>query len=86
MYYFTFGWGHRHELNGEVFDKDCVVEIDAVDENEARAFMVYCFGDKWGHAYGTSPPDMKHFHRGVFPLAIPDHDIRCGDGTFWGSA
>ncbi len=27
--YFTFGQAHRHEVNGVVFDKDCVAEIEA---------------------------------------------------------
>lgn len=41
--YITFGQIHRHELNGQIFDKDCVAVIEAptFDEADAKAFELF---------------------------------------------
>ena len=45
MIYVTFGQAHRHEIDGVVFDKDCVAVINS--DNREAAFdifgMKYCF-------------------------------------------
>jgi hypothetical protein len=65
--WFTFGQAHRHEFGGKVFDKDCVLEIIATNEVEAREMMFDCFGNKWSMQY-SELPDMSYFPRGVVTL------------------
>lgn len=48
--YFTFGAGHRHEWEGEVFDMDVILEITAVNP---RAKMFELFGSKWCAEYNS---------------------------------
>ena len=64
-YYFTFGQDHRHELNGMILDKDCVLEISASCVFEARQKMFDIFGQKWSNVY-IKKPDMSFFNRGIF--------------------
>jgi len=71
-YYFTFGQGHAHRVNGKTFDCDSVVEIEAESLNDARDKMVAAFGDKWSHCYGEYQPTMNYFPRGIIPL---EHNI-----------
>jgi hypothetical protein len=72
-HYFTFGQVHVHSVNGKVFDKDCVVQIDADDADKAREIMVEHFGQKWAfqHSQGH-PPDMTFYPRGIIPLIDTD--------------
>lgn len=39
----SFGQGHRHELNGVIYDKDCiaVISADTVREADQMAFMLW---------------------------------------------
>lgn len=62
--WFTFGQADAHSVDGKTFDKDVVVEIEAVDP---RAIMVELFGHKWSKEYET-PPDLRFFPRGVVKL------------------
>lgn len=62
--FFTFGQGHRHEVNGVILDKDVVLRISA---EEPRDVMFQFFGNKWAFEY-SSVPNMKHFPRGVMDL------------------
>jgi len=41
--YVTFGQSHRHEIDGEVYDKDCiaVIESDNRVEGRERAFKIF---------------------------------------------
>lgn len=63
--WFTFGQIHVHSVNGQTFDKDCVVEITAADPREV---MHETFGQKWSIQYDKKP-DMNHFPRGIIKLA-----------------
>ncbi len=65
--YFTFGQAHRHEINGIVFDKDCVVKITG---EEPRGVMFGLFGRQWSMEYFTTP-DMKHYPRGIIEIPSP---------------
>lgn len=62
--YFTFGQAHAHCVNDIVFDKDCVVEIEATDP---RQVMCDTFGLRWSMEY-DEPPDMRLFPRGIIKL------------------
>lgn len=66
-YYFTFGQSHAHRVNNIIFDKDCVVEIEAEDYGSAREKMFDNFNDKWSFQY-VEIPDMGYFPRGIFKL------------------
>lgn len=65
--YFTFGQSHVHYVNGKKFDKDCVVEIEAENEEKARVKMFDFFGSKWFTSY-KSKPDMHFFPRGIIKI------------------
>ena len=62
--WFTFGQGHRHEIDGRVFDKDTVLEITAADPEQV---MWDTFGGKWAFMY-DKPPDMQFFPKGIVKL------------------
>jgi len=66
-FYFTFGQAHEHSYGGRIFDKDCVVEIEAKESSEAREKMFEIFKDKWSLEY-EKLPDMSFFPRGIIKL------------------
>lgn len=66
-YYGTFGQVHIHKIDKVTFDKDCVVEIKAEDEEKAREYMFAVFGQKWAFLY-KEKPDMEYFPRGIFKI------------------
>lgn len=59
--YFTFGQSHVHEIDGFIFDKDIVVEIE---NDNPRAVMFNMFGRKWAMEYDEKP-SMEYFPRGI---------------------
>jgi hypothetical protein len=67
-YYFTFGQGHRHEVNGVIYDHNCVVEIEAEDSDKAREKMFSVFGDKWSMQYESISNHLEYFPRGIIRL------------------
>jgi hypothetical protein len=66
-YYFTFGWGHYHIYNGEILDKDIVLEVTALTYNEARNKIFRLFGSRWCMQY-EDLPEMEHFPGGIVKL------------------
>lgn len=62
--YFTFGQAHRHEIDGIVFDKDCIAEVE--DDNP-REVAFSLFGTKWCWQYTAEEIANKlHFYpRGI---------------------
>ena len=66
-YYGTFGQIHTHSVDGITFDKDCVVEIEAENYEEARKYMFAVFGQTWCFLY-KEKPDMGFFPRGIFKI------------------
>jgi hypothetical protein len=66
--YFTFGFGHVHEVGGFTYDKDVVVKITADDP---RQVMFDTFGRKWAMQYEPkeiTATFMKYFPRGIKEL------------------
>lgn len=62
--YITFGQVHRHVINGVIFDKDCVAEVD-LPEKEARAI----FHPKFCFSYTDLDKVGMHFYpRGLIQL------------------
>jgi len=66
-FYFSFGQDHVHGFDGKVFNKDCIVEITAVDSDMAREIMFDNFGRRWSNEYDELP-DMTFFPRGIIKL------------------
>ncbi len=66
--YFTFGQAHRHEVNGVVFDKDCVAEIEA---ECPRDVALELFGTKWcwEHEEHSLKKIMEFFPRGIIKVS-----------------
>ncbi len=60
-FYFTFGQDHIHEIDGFIFDKDVVVEIE---NDDPRDTMFKIFGRKWAMQY-YEKPNMDYFPRGI---------------------
>ena len=63
--YVTFGTSHRHEIGGNVFDANCVAEIDSRTSQEGRDKAFEIFGRKWCFEYFNDLPDMEYFSRGL---------------------
>jgi hypothetical protein len=63
--YFSFGFGHAHNVNGFTYDKDILVKITADDP---RKVMFDTFGAKWAMEY-DEPPDPIYYPRGIKELA-----------------
>lgn len=73
--YITFGQEHRHTVNGEVFDKDCVAEIECGSYEHGRERAFELFGPKFATSYSGAEVHgvMHHFPRGIIhvPLKAP---------------
>lgn len=67
-FYFSFGQGHVHRVNGKTFDCDSIVEIHADNEKEARDVMFKTFGKKWFTSYTEETLDLQYFPRGVIEV------------------
>lgn len=68
--YITFGQEHIHKVNGVIFDKDCIAEIECEYESRGREFAVEQFGTKFCTHYleESLPKLLPHFPRGIIPL------------------
>ena len=65
--YVTFGQSHRHEINGKVFDKDCVAVIESDSALAGRGKAFELFGQKFCFEYPEDrfdPGIMRYFPRG----------------------
>lgn len=65
--YVTFGTMHKHEVNGRVFNKDCVAVIHSGSASEGRALAFEYFGPAFCFEYPEDYFDvgiMRHFPRG----------------------
>lgn len=65
-YYFTLGQAHRHILpDGSVWDKDGVVEVVALNSEEARDCIFKNFGGAWGMMYEANKLELAFFPKGI---------------------
>jgi len=64
--YVTFGQIHRHEIDGVVYDKDCVAVIHCNDPIHGRELAFEYFGNKFCFEYPEAywQGRMDHFPRG----------------------
>lgn len=66
--FITLGQEHVHEVNGKMFNRNCVAVIEAEDEGAARILAFEAFGDKFCFSYAEERFDMdnmKYFPRGI---------------------
>ena len=67
--YITFGQDHRHEVNGKIFDKDCVAEIECTDHEDGRNKAFEAFGPTFAFSYtDLDQVGMHYYHRGLVKL------------------
>lgn len=65
-YFFTCGQTHRHEIGGgKIWDKNSVLQVNAKNEDSARAKVFSLFGAKWCMCYGPDSVSMEHYPNGV---------------------
>lgn len=57
--YITLGQDHRHEIEGKVYDKDCIAVVNCKDYKEGRKLAFEYFGDKFGTSYTRDKIDLK---------------------------
>lgn len=65
--YITFGQIHKHEINGKIFDKDCIAVIESESQIRGREMAFELFGTKWAFEYSEetmSEKIIKYFPRG----------------------
>lgn len=65
--YVTFGQDHIHNVNGKIFDKDCVAAIECNNAAEGRKRAFELFGAKFCFEYPEEHfnLNMKYFPRGI---------------------
>lgn len=64
--YVTFGYIHKHDINGKSIDKDCVAVV-----NGTRDDVFKLFGDKFSLEYPEEHWDeskMRYFPRGYIEV------------------
>jgi len=64
--YVTFGQDHRHEINGIVFDKDCIALV-----NGTRKTVFGLFGEKFCfnyNCYKDIEKSIPYFQRGIIEV------------------
>lgn len=72
--YVTFGQTHRHEIDGQIFDKDCVAVIDEVGL-DSFPDIKRLFGVKWSREFSELAWDeetqLSWYPRGYKYLSVP---------------
>jgi len=69
--FITFGQEHVHNINGVVFDKDCVGVIHCNNYSHGREIAFENFGDKFATTYSEDKVDndfMRRFDRGIIEV------------------
>ena len=66
--YVSFGQAHHHEIDGVVYDRDCVAEIEALDFATGRKIAFEAFGPRFCTTYTEKTLRMEFFRRGIIPL------------------
>lgn len=64
-YFFTCGQSHSHNVNGKIWNKDSVLQVNAKNENAAREKVFSLFGAKWSMCYGYDDISMEYYPNGV---------------------
>ena len=66
-FYFTCGQAHAHVIGGKTWDKDGLLEVEALDYEAAREFVFSLVGNKWSFQYTENELDdlMPYFRNGI---------------------
>ena len=72
--YVTFGSAHYHEIDGVVYDRDCVAEIEAPDVATGREIAFEAFGPRFCTTYTEKTIKREFFRRGIIPLKIKNRE------------
>lgn len=72
-FYISFGQAHAHSINGQTFDKDSLMAVEASDEIDARIYVNAVTGGRWSSLYYPDQlPEVAHyFPRGVINADKP---------------
>tara|TARA_R110000744_G_C19351546_1_gene560492 strand:- start:335 stop:574 length:240 start_codon:yes stop_codon:yes gene_type:complete len=72
FHYVTFGFDHVHDVDGNIFDKDCVARISASSNKEGREKAFDAFGPTFCTSYHEDDWNeeemMQWFPRGYIDL------------------
>lgn len=67
--WFSFGYDHRHEVGGIVFDAQTIARVTALDP---RAVMLRVFGREWCWEYQTDPTSRPSLsHMAIIDVPVP---------------
>jgi len=64
-YFFTCGQCHIHRINGAVWDKNSVLQVNAKSEEAAREKVFSLAGPKWSMCYGPDDIKMEYYPNGI---------------------
>jgi len=68
----TFGYGHVHEIDGKIFDKDIVAIVEGETYSECRQKAFDTFGPKFCTDYNITKLEdenfMRYFPKGAIEL------------------
>ncbi len=56
----TFGTRHQHEINGVLFDSECIAVIDCDSPEEGRKMAFELFGRKFAFEYAEHEWDHRY--------------------------
>lgn len=74
--YISFGQDHRHDINGVIFDKDCIAAIECETSSEGRDIAFKVFGPKFCFQYDNlESVGLHRYHRGVIELRT-DNELK----------
>jgi len=70
-FYISFGQAHTHSIDGQTYDKDCLLAIEAKDELQARLGVNKMLNGKWCGIYNEMDLE-RHGH--YFPHGVRNMD------------
>jgi hypothetical protein len=84
LIYITFGQIHKHNINGVIFDKNCVCVLNCSDYKEGREKAFKLFGDEFFTTYEFNDFREKivHFPDGLKTLDLSTNDISAEEKEF----
>ncbi len=72
-FYVTFGQDHYHNINGKIFDKDCIAVIESENCNKALNDSFQIFKNKFCMCNSKEKfnnENLKYYPRGLIPCKV----------------
>lgn len=66
--YISFGQIHKHIINGIIYNKDCLAEIECETHLKGREIAFKLFGDNFFTSYEDITKIINYFPRGVIKV------------------